>query len=201
MKIIGRGAESILYLKKDKLVKDRISKGYRHKDIDLMKRKYPTRREYKLLKDAAKIGVNVPKVFDMNDFSMKVEMEFLKGEMLKDVLDDSKKKQEICKNVGEQIALLHDNNIIHGDLTTSNMLLVKNQVYFIDFGLGFYSDKAEDKAVDLHLLRQAFESKHYKHDKEFFENVLGGYKKSKNYSKIMERLKKVEKRGRYKGKS
>ena len=201
MKIVGRGAESILYLKKDRLVKDRISKGYRHKEIDLMKRKYPTRREAKLLTDASKFGVNVPKVFDMDDNSMKVEMEFIKGDMLKDILDDSKKRKEICKKVGEQISLLHDNNVIHGDLTTSNMLLFKNKVYFIDFGLGFYSDKGEDKAVDLHLLRQAFESKHYKHDKEFFKSVLNGYKKSKNYSKVLERLEKVEKRGRYKRKS
>ena len=94
MKIIGRGAESILYLKGNKLVKDRISKGYRHKEIDIMKRKYPTRREAKLLVDAAKIGVNVPKVYDMNDSSMEVEMEFLNGDMLKDILDKSKKRKE-----------------------------------------------------------------------------------------------------------
>jgi len=201
MKIIGRGAESILYFNKNKVIKDRISKGYRHKEIDIMKRKYPTRREAKLLKDAFKIGVNVPKVFDMDDNSMKVEMEFIDGKMLKDILDDSKKKKEICIKIGEQIAILHDNNIIHGDLTTSNMLLVKDKVYFIDFGLGFYSDKVEDKAVDLHLLRQAFESKHYKYFEEFFDNVLKGYKKSKNYSKVMKRLEKVEKRGRYKRKA
>jgi len=200
MKIIGRGAESILYLKDNKLVKERISKGYRCKEIDLMKRKYPTRRESKLLQDAKKIGVNVPNVYNMNDESMKVEMEFLKGQLLKDILDKSKRKEEICVKIGEQIALLHDNNIIHGDLTTSNMLLLKDKVYFIDFGLGFYSDKVEDKAVDLHLLRQAFESKHYLHFEELFKDVLKGYKKSKNYSKVMERLEKVEERGRYKKK-
>ena len=130
MKIIGRGAESILYLKDGKVIKDRISKGYRHKEIDLMKRKYPTRRESKLLRDAAKFGVNVPEVYDMNDSSMKVEMEFLKGDMLKDILDDlpKKKREEICKEVGRQIVVLHDHGIVHGDLTTSNMLLVKGEV-------------------------------------------------------------------------
>ena len=201
MKIIGKGAESILYLKNGKLIKDRISKGYRHKEIDLMKRKYPTRREAKLLVDAAKFGINVPGLYEMDDVNMKVEMEFLKGDMLKDILDKSKQRIKLCKEVGRQVAVLHDAGIVHGDLTTSNMLLVKDKVYFIDFGLGFYSDKVEDKAVDLHLLRQALESKHFLHYDVLFKAVLAGYKKSKNYSKVMERLEKVEKRGRYKKKN
>ncbi|MFH1839615.1 MAG: KEOPS complex kinase/ATPase Bud32, partial [Nanoarchaeota archaeon] len=201
MKIIGKGAESILYLKDGKLVKDRISKGYRHKEIDFMKRKYPTRREAKLLVDAAKFGINVPGLYKMDDKEMKVEMEFLKGNMLKDILDKSKQRIKLCKEVGRQVAVLHDAGIVHGDLTTSNMLLVKDKVYFIDFGLGFYSDKVEDKAVDLHLLRQALESKHFLHYEALFKAVLSGYKKSKNYSKVMTRFEKVEKRGRYKKKT
>jgi Kae1-associated kinase Bud32 len=95
---------------------------------------------------------------------------------------------------------MHDKDIIHGDLTTSNMIL-KEKVYFIDFGLGFNSTRIEDKAVDLHLLRQAFESKHYKHFEEFFKEVLEGYKLSKNWKEVLNRLEKVEMRGRYKRKN
>jgi len=134
---------------------------------------------------------------------------------------------------------LHDAEIIHGDLTTSNMILVEDRkidsknkindkknvhknkgltvnkkrvvvggvtnkdnfkVYFIDFGLGFISHKFEDKAVDLHLLRQALESKHFRNWEALFNEVLKEYSKSKDSKIVLERLKAVEKRGRYKEK-
>ena len=95
---------------------------------------------------------------------------------------------------------MHNNNIIHGDLTTSNMIL-ENEIYFIDFGLSFFSDKTEDKAVDLHLLRHALESKHHKIFEKSFKAVLNGYKsKCRKYNETIKRLEKVESRGRYKGK-
>ena len=102
------------------------------------------------------------------------------------------------KLIGKDIAKLHDNNIIHGDLTTSNMILVKDKIFFIDFGLGYTSHKLEDKAVDLHLLRQALEAKHFKHYKTLWKAVESGYKTSKNSKTTLERLIAVEKRGRYK---
>ena len=197
MKIIQKGAEAILYLEKDKLVKERISKGYRIPEIDLEKRKYPTRKEAKLLKEASKF-INVPEVYEMDDKNMKVVMEYIKGDRLKDVFDKIKNRKEVCIKIGESIAKLHDNNIIHGDLTTSNMILKDNKLYFIDFGLGFISDKLEDKAVDLHLMRQAIDSKHYMHAEESFSYILEGYKTSKNYQDAIKRLEKVESRGRYK---
>ena len=203
MKVLYRGAEAILYLENNNLVKERISKGYRNKTIDNNKRKYPTRKEYKLLVKAKKIGVNVPEILMFDDREMKLVMEYIKGDLLKKELDNygKEKRKKICKLIGEQIALMHDNEIIHGDLTTSNMILKKDKVYFIDFGLGFISNKEEHKAVDIHLLKQAFESKHYKYFEDFLNWFLQGYKKSKNYQKVMERLEKVEKRGRYKRKN
>jgi len=109
----------------------------------------------------------------------------------------------LLREVGGKIAKMHDKDIIHGDLTTSNMIirnpsLSTRKVYFVDFGLGFDSKKIEDKAVDLYLLKQALESKHYKHFEESFKEVIEGYKLSKNWKEVLNRLKKVEKRGRYK---
>lgn len=201
-KVLYSGAEAHLYLEGNKLVKERISKGYRHKFIDNAKRKYPTRKEFKILMKAKKIGMDVPDVFEVDDKEMKVVMEFVKGDLLKEKLDDysKKKREEVCKLIGVQVAKMHDNQIIHGDLTTSNMILRKDKVFFIDFGLGKISHKIEDKAVDLHLLRQAMESKHFKHE-DNFELVLKGYKKSDNFKETLERLEKVEKRGRYKRKA
>jgi TP53 regulating kinase-like protein len=199
-KIIGRGAEAILYLENNKLIKERIKKSYRIDEIDEKLRKYRTRSEARLMQNS---GINVPKIISVNDKTMKIEMEFIEGKLIKNILDNlnEKEREELCEHIGEQIAILHDNNIIHSDLTTSNMILKEGKVYFIDFGLGFKSLRIEDKAVDLHLLKQALESKHYKVFEECFDAILKGYKKSVNYNETMERLKKVEQRGRYKRKN
>ena len=201
MEILHKGAEAILYLEGNNLVKERISKSYRHEIIDLNKRKYPTRREFKLLLKAQKVGLNVPEPLLVDENEMKVVMEYLKGDVLKQTLDtySKQKREKVAIEMGKQTAKMHDNDIIHGDLTTSNMILNK-KVYFIDFGLGFISPKEEHKAVDIHLLKQALESKHYKHFEELYKNFLKRYKTSKKYKKVMERLEKVELRGRYKRK-
>jgi len=96
--------------------------------------------------------------------------------------------------------MLHNHLIIHGDLTTSNMILNK-EIYFIDFGLSFFSEKAEDKAVDLHLLKEGLESKHYRIWEECFRCALEAYRKEANKSsETLKRLEIVEKRGRYRAK-
>jgi len=64
--------------------------------------------------------------------------------------------------------------------------------------LGFISHKIEDKAVDLYLLKQALTSSFPLLSKDVFNKILDGYKESKNYNEVIERLKKVEKRGHYK---
>ena len=78
------------------------------------------------------------------------------------------------------------------------MILKNNKVYFIDFGLGYISHKYEDKAVDIHLLKQALEAKHFQNYKELLKEIFTGYSKSKDSKIVFERLKAVEKRGRYK---
>ena len=196
MKLIQEGAEAKIYFKDGTVIKERIKKVYRHEDIDKAIRRGNTRREAKLLKKAADL-IPVPKVIDSCDKEMKIKMEFIEGEKLRDVVDSVDRK-DIFKRVGKKIAKLHNAHIIHGDLTTSN-IIVKDKVYFIDFGLGFVSTKVEDKAVDLHLIKKALGSKHYKHAEECFKYILEGYKKeSKEFSEVMTRIEKVEKRGRYK---
>ena len=95
---------------------------------------------------------------------------------------------------------MHETHVVHGDLTTSNMILKKGKVYFIDFGLSFQNGKYEDKAVDLHLLRQALEAKHFTHWEDLFKSVEEGYLSVDKIEgkKVLERFKAVEKRGRYK---
>ncbi|AJF62434.1 MAG: hypothetical protein QT11_C0001G0285 [archaeon GW2011_AR20] len=194
MKVIKQGAEAVLKLDKNKIIKERVVKNYRIKEIDGRLRKFRTKRESNLLK---KINfLNVPRVFRVDEKNMLIEMEFINGKLLKDFLKNSKNfKFDL---IGKEVAKMHDNNIIHGDLTTTNIIIRNKVPYFIDFGLGFISHKIEDKAVDLYLLKQALTSSFPLLSKDVFNKILDGYKESKNYNEVIERLKKVEKRGHYK---
>lgn len=198
-KIIAQGAEAKIILDKNKVIKNRVKKSYRISRLDEKIRKLRTRSETKLLEKASKL-INIPKVNSSDEKTKKIIMEFIDGKKLSEHLDKFplKKQKQICRQIGQDIAKLHDTDIIHGDLTTSNMILQNKKVYFIDFGLGFISRKYEDKAVDLHLLKQAIEAKHYKHWEGLFNELIDSYKKSKYSKLVLERLKKVEKRGRYK---
>lgn len=218
------GAEAEIILSENFVIKNRVKKSYRVPELDEKIRKLRTRSEAKLLEKAAKI-INSPKPLENKEL-FKIKMPFIKGGKLSENLGgfDLKKQKEICRKIGESVAKLHDEGIIHGDLTTSNMIyvsgneldLVKNlsrekrreskskkenfKVFLIDFGLGFISRKTEDKAVDLHLFKQAVEAKHFKYWKEIFQEFIGGYKISKDSGKVLEQFKKVEQRGRYKEK-
>ena len=198
-KIIQRGAEALILLDKNEVIKKRIKKSYRLPEIDEEIRKLRTRSEGKLIEKAGKFAM-VPHLKKVDEKAKEITMEFINGKKLSDNLDgfDLQKQKEICDQIGKSIAKIHDADIIHGDLTTSNMILKGNEIYFIDFGLGFHSHKTEDKAVDLHLLKQALEAKHFMHWQALFNSVLQGYSSSKNSKLVLEQLKKVEARGRYK---
>tara|TARA_Y100000310_G_scaffold300128_1_gene335545 strand:- start:825 stop:1427 length:603 start_codon:yes stop_codon:yes gene_type:complete len=195
-KLIFQGAEAKIFLDKGIILKNRIKKTYRHQTIDEQIRKSRTKRESKLLIKALKININVPKVLRTEDFNL--EIEFLKGDRLSQTLNSYNEKQQlnILKKIGEQTSILHNNDVIHGDLTTSNMILKGKKVFIIDFGLGFISNKIEDKAVDLHLIKQALEAKHFQDHETLFKEFLKGYK-PEHLREILERLEIVEKRGRY----
>jgi TP53 regulating kinase-like protein len=99
------------------------------------------------------------------------------------------------------IGRLHKHGIIHGDLTTSNMILTPyGKVVFVDFGLSERSKEVESKGVDLHLMKRALQSTHYKFAKECFEAVMKGYGKvvgDEEVEKVSEKIREIEKRGRY----
>ena len=240
MKLIQQGAEAKIYLDKDIIQKHRISKGYRHPQLDKQIRTRRTRSETKILTKALSIKANVPKVLNVSDRrqatgekQFKIYLEFIDGNRLSETLNSYPKQKQfqIMQQLGKQVALLHENNIIHGDLTTSNIILkttaplgsrrvrdkvtktqnprtegspsspspssqspISQSLYLIDFGLGFISTKIEDKAVDIHLIKQALEAKHFQNHTALFTQFLKTYKDKE----VIERLKTVEKRGRYK---
>lgn len=188
-----RGAEAEVEIGEDRVVKKRPEKNYRHPELDERLREERTETEEKLMMDARKHGVNVPEVETKEDSAL--DMEKVEGETLKEKLEE---RPEILRDLGENIAYLHSEDIIHGDLTTSNAMVENNTVVLIDFGLSFRSQRTEDRAVDLHLMKQVLDTSHPELAEESWENFLEGYREYERSGEVLEQLEEVEKRGRYK---
>ena len=199
MKIIAKGAEANLYMNDGNLVKERIKKEYRVDELDERLRRLRTKRESKLLENAKRVGVPVPRIHKTDVKEKKIIMEFLEGEILKDVVNEGDKKivKNLSTEIGALIAKLHDHNIVHNDLTTSNMILKDNKVYFIDFGLGMTSTRVEDKAMDLVVLKKALHAAHTDKFEIMWDSIIDSYKKNSENKEILSRIKTIEKRGRY----
>ncbi|MFH1409488.1 MAG: KEOPS complex kinase/ATPase Bud32 [Nanoarchaeota archaeon] len=198
MQPVSYGAEAVIIQKSPNLLKKRLKKGYRNEKIDALLRSGRNRREYRLLQKLALKGFPVPHVIEMGDYAF--SMEEIKGKKIRDCLT-LKSVPLICPKIGKLIAKLHNESIIHGDLTTSN-LIWNRTLSIIDFGLSYQSHRIEDKAVDLHLLRQALTSKHWRIAEKAFASFLRAYRKyAIDAEKILERFEVVESRGRYKGKA
>ena len=190
MKLISEGAEAKIYLSENKIIKKRVSKKYRHKELDNSILKRRIKSENKILKKSKKYGINVPEVYDIDSNS--ITMENLSGIKLSELLDDIKNK-DLIKSLAKEIKKLHSFGIIHGDLTTSNIFFYKDKIYLIDFGLSKFSDKIEDKATDIHLLKECLNSRHSLNYKKLWLNFIKEY----NEPLILERLRKIESRVRY----
>jgi len=188
----------IKYKKRFLILKYRYSKKYRHPKVDTNFRKHRTRREAKIMEKLSNL-INIPELVYVDEDKGILCMEYVEGEKLANKIEELNYK-DIMYNVGKQVGMMHKNKIVHGDLTTSNMLLKDNKIYFIDFGLSFFSNRIEDFAVDIHLLKEALESKHWKIFENAFYNFLEGYKDSfsEKYNEVIKRYENVERRGRYK---
>ncbi|MFQ6105847.1 MAG: KEOPS complex kinase/ATPase Bud32 [Candidatus Hydrothermarchaeaceae archaeon] len=199
MKMIGKGAEADVYLDGDTIKKERISKAYRVAKLDSMLRKTRNKKEARLISFARRAGVPTPFIKDIDNKHMAIEMSFIDGKKIRKILNalPNSERKKICEEIGRCAGRLHSRGIIHGDMTTSNLLL-SNRIYFIDFGLGEINDAIEAKGVDILVFKKSLRSTHYKHEKECFENFVKGYSSEyKAYKSVLERLNEIERRGRY----
>ena len=200
MKEIAIGAEAKIYDDSGFIVKIRVSKSYRIPFLDNSLRKSRTKREIKILQKLEEISFPSPRVIDSNLKGMSISMTKIPGIQISRMLE-KEINSDMFSKIGLLLANLHSNDIIHGDLTTSNIMYSEGHIYFIDFGLGSISKKIEDRAVELHLLKQAIDSTLPNISDGLFDEVIKSY--VKNYlaaEDVMERLTKVELRGRYKQK-
>lgn len=204
MAVLRRGAEAELveakWLGRDAIMKRRIPKGYRHPELDSKIRSQRTKNESRLMLEMRNIGVDIPAIYDIDVYSAVITMERVFGPRIKDLLNTlpDEEARAVARKIGEITALLHSNDFVHGDLTTSNMLMRDDgRICMIDFSLGEKTDAVEKKGVDLHLLFEAFHSAHYMRE-ELLEDVMDAY--GKGYTgaqEVIERVRAIEKRGRY----
>lgn len=206
--LLAKGAEANIYpdhyLNEEVLIKKRVAKGYRIKEIDTYLRKKRTKNEAKLLAEAKRCGVITPLVYDADLKEQSITMEKVRGIEVKKIFSsedplDLDQIRAISRTIGENVARLHDCGLIHGDLTTSNLLLEGDgkSVVFIDFGLGKFSDLVEDKGVDLLVFKKAINGTHHNISQECFEHILKGYESARDYKEVVAKIEEIEGRGRY----
>ncbi len=205
--LLKKGAEASLFLAdwhgKKVVIKARLPKKYRPAALDAAIRSYRTAHEPQLMHEAKKAGVPTPTVFMVDLENAAVTMEFVDGKQVKQLLGCVVRgeRRRLCFRIGELIGKLHGHGVIHGDLTTSNMILSgEGKVFLVDFGLGEKSMELEARGVDLHLLKRALQSTHYEFAEECFESVMKGYESvlgAEETVKVLGKVKAIEKRGRY----
>ena len=197
--LLKKGAESELYLidwhDAHAISKVRIAKAYRNPSIDIPLRKQRTIHEANILSQVKFFGINTPFIYFLDINNFEIIMEYIEGKTIKDFFSS-----DLCINIGEIVGTLHCNNIIHGDITTSNFIISSNgAIFVIDFGLSFFSERYEDKAADIRLFKEILTSFHVDDFDISFKNFYDGYKKicGSITSKVFKTVGEIEKRGRY----
>ena len=185
-----QGAEATVKIS-EQVTKNRKKKNYRHTNIDEKIRTERTQKEINKTQKARKHGINTPKILEQKETQFK--MEKIEGKPLKNEIETQPK---LIKKLAEQVAILHSADIIHGDLTTSNAIYTGKEIYLIDFGLAQHSNRVEDKAVDLHLLKQILETSHATQENlwQLFEEKY----REKGDGQVINKLPSIEERARYK---
>ena len=237
--LLSQGAEGKIYigefLSKKCLVKERFKKKYRVEELDKKLTKERMLSESRNILRASKKGIKVPTIYFVDLTERKIYMEYLENSCqlkiilqsvysLPDISPYESLLEKISQDLGDMLSKLHSENLIHGDLTPSNILLkIKDDtgsdllnnaeklilekknyddMYLIDFGLSSVSlstsSALEDKAVDLYVLKRAMISSNPKSE-ELFDKAMNIYKnKCQNGEEIINKYKNVEMRGRKK---
>lgn len=205
--LIKRGAEASIYLEewcgRKVIFKRRHPKKYRVAELDRVLQIRRTKHEPQMIHKAKEAGVPTPIIFLVDLEEATIIMEFVEGKQIKQILNDlpSEERVRLCREIGRLVGKLHKSGIIHGDLTTSNMILTPNgRIVFVDFGLSEQSVDLEARGVDLHLMKRALASTHYKYADECFNAVIEGYREvmgDEITKDVINKIREIERRGRY----
>ncbi len=204
--LLSEGAEAKIYLEKNKnkkiILKERIKKNYRHKKLDEKIVYSRTKKEYKILKKLEENTKNKTSLFFNKAIEYKknkLKLQYIEGKELQKKDYENKK---IIREIAKKIFLMHKNKIIHGDITPKNILKTKEEkIYFIDFGLSYFSERIEDKVYDLYMTKETFSQKFYKKLLEEYKTLYKKENEEKKFLLLEERIKRIEERGKNKKKN
>jgi len=205
--LLKKGAEANLYLDEwhglKVIMKRRLPKAYRLSTLDDAIRIHRTVHEPQIIHRAKEAGVPTPTIYLVDIDDANIIMEFIEGKQVKQILNDISQveRTDLCHRIGILIGRLHNHGIVHGDLTTSNMILTSyGRVFLVDFGLSEQSNEVEARGVDLHLMKRALQSTHYRYAKECLEVVMASYSEvvgKEAAEDVLKKIQEIERRGRY----
>src|SRR5215472_14677091 len=185
------------------VVKHRIVKKYRNPELDKKIRKERTLTEAFILHEAKKAGVRTPSIIGIDPETDTIIMTKIDGPVLREHFDEMSHKEanDVFESLGEQVGLLHSAGILHGDLTTSNIILPQpGRPFHVDFGMARHSVEPEDRGVDLHLLQRSLTASHSQNIDSITSHLLLGYRHGagdKIAKSTLAKTREISRRGRY----
>jgi TP53 regulating kinase-like protein len=208
VKLLYRGAEADVFMGQwcglPAVYKMRKPLLYRLPQLDKSIRSQRTVREAQIIHQSKLAGVRAPNLYYLSPQEALLVMEFVEGKRLKTLLLDPDIARGRLEAVGEEfgrgIAKLHSAGIMHGDLTTSNVIVDGDAICLIDFGLAIRSTRLEDQAVDLRLIKETLTGAHNSISKRFMQSLLSGYSAvlgRERADAAAKKLAEIERRGRY----
>ncbi len=205
MKLVYRGAEADIFSDEwageRAIFKFRKPLPYRHPELDAEIRAQRTVHEAEILHDAKAVGVNAPYLYYVSQPESLIVMEEVEGPRLKSLLESPETDAaRVSSDFGAAVGMLHRGGIMHGDLTTSNVLIDLGGIRLIDFGLSSHSVKLEDHAVDLRLIKETLAGAHSGIAAMVMSSFMGGYASEVGEARaraVAKKLVEIERRGRY----
>jgi len=203
--LIALGAEAALikacYEGMPSIYKVRVKKPYRDSLLDSLLIRGRSETEAKILAELRLRGLNVPALYYVDVSRGLIIMEFVEGPLLRDLIRrDPEKSLKYLESLGELVARIHEAGVVHGDITTSNVIVRGEEVYMIDFGLARYSRRLEDLATDLHLFIRSVESTHYSLKESLLKYFVRGYSRVRGREfteSLLFKVREIRLRGRY----
>lgn len=202
-----RGAEADLLLARidqwETVIKRRAKKKYRNELLDDTIRHDRTFSEADAIHQAKAAGAKVPSIIGMEPETNSILMTRVEGTVLRDRLDGMNRPDanRLFRSLGSQVGLLHSGGIVHGDLTTSNVVVAKSGPPFIvDFGMARRSVDVEDRGIDLHLLQRSIATSHSRNVSMLIRALANGYAETagvKVRNSTWEKAREIARRGRY----
>jgi len=212
-RVVYRGAEADLLRGRwcglDAVFKFRRPFIYRLKVLDDAIRRQRTAREAEMIHDAKRSGARTPLLYFVDPANALIVMQWMKGRRLKEAVSSLplEELERVFAELGGEVARLHASGIMHGDLTTSNVLLDNDddksndkELTLIDFGLAIRTTRLEDRAVDLRLAKETLTGAHSEVASKAYAALLEGYGGEVGPGEVRDvtrQVAEIERRGRY----